>query len=178
MEQFKDWKEFPKRILIVGHGSIGKRHLRLVRASMPNSDIRVLRHSINDELLEFADGSFYDIDDACSFSPNVSIVANPAPFHGDVTVSLMAAGSHVLVEKPLSETFQQVYKISDAAYKYKRLLHVGYNLRFLASLRLFRKLILSRELGAVFLFTARLVNIFRLGAQVWIIAFQSLLIGN
>ena len=32
------------RILIVGHGSIGKRHLRLARNLFPDADIRVLRH--------------------------------------------------------------------------------------------------------------------------------------
>ena len=149
MSQFKKGQEFPKRILIVGHGSIGKRHLRLVRASMPNSDIRVLRHSISDELLEFADGCFYNIKDACAFSPQVSIVANPAPFHVEITVSLLAAGSHVLIEKPLSETVEQAYELSKAAVRYNRLLHVGYNLRFLDSLRQFRNSILSRELGSI-----------------------------
>ena len=65
------------RALIVGLGSIGKRHLRLLRAALPEADIRVLRHAHCDDPIEHADGCFDRLDAACDFAPQLAIlVAN------------------------------------------------------------------------------------------------------
>ena len=52
------------RILIIGLGSIGKRHLRLARELVPNADIRVLRHQATNEVPEYSNGCFSSIEDA------------------------------------------------------------------------------------------------------------------
>ena len=44
------------RVLIVGLGSIGKRHLRLARDLLPNADIRVLRHQPTNDVPENSNG--------------------------------------------------------------------------------------------------------------------------
>ncbi len=136
-------------MLIVGHGSIGKRHLCLVRESLPKADIRVLRHRACNGVLEHANGCFDKLEDACTFAPQASVVANPAPFHVDTAIALMAAGSHVLVEKPLAEKTAGAQLLLMAAREHQRLLQVGYNLRFLESLEKFRELIHASVVGKV-----------------------------
>ena len=59
------------RILIVGLGSIGKRHLKSCREIFPKADIRIFRHTKSDEVLELSNGSFFKYDDAINFSKTI-----------------------------------------------------------------------------------------------------------
>ena len=81
----------PQRVLIVGHGSIGKRHLRLARELLPDSDIRVLRHRDEKPIPEHADGVFRRMEDAVRFSPNLAVIANPATEHVNSALQLARA---------------------------------------------------------------------------------------
>ena len=71
------------RVLIVGLGSIGKRHLRLARELLPNADVRVLRHQVCDSVPEHANGCFSSLEDAIAFAPQLAVIASPATFHID-----------------------------------------------------------------------------------------------
>ena len=135
-----------ERILIAGYGSIGRRHLRLARELLPGADIRVLRHAECDFVPEYADGCFFDLQSAVKFAPQLVVVANPAPFHMRVAIPLAEAGAHLLIEKPLADTVEDVPHLIDLCKKKKRVLMTGYNLRFLPSLTRFRELVLSRKL--------------------------------
>ena len=90
------------RILIVGHGSIGKRHLRLARNRFPDADIRVLRHLKSTSTPENSNGCFDNIEDALRFAPQLAVIANPATFHIEVALKLTEQGVHLLIEKPFS----------------------------------------------------------------------------
>ena len=57
-----------KRLIIVGYGSIGKRHLRIMRAQLPLANIRVLHHSSCSEIHEFADGCFMPMPKSSEYS--------------------------------------------------------------------------------------------------------------
>jgi predicted dehydrogenase len=96
------------RILIVGLGSIGKRHLRVARELLPNADIRVLRHQLTNEIPEYSNGCFFDIKEAINFLPQIAVIANPAPFHITAAQALSKHGIHLLVEKPLSSSLDGV----------------------------------------------------------------------
>ena len=91
-----------ERILVVGLGRIGKRHLRIVRDLMPIADIRVLRHSECREIPGTANGCFSTIEEATDFLPQIAVVANPAPFHISIAMDLVTVGCHLLIEKPMS----------------------------------------------------------------------------
>lgn len=138
-----------ERVLIVGHGSIGQRHLRIVRQGLPLADIRVLRHRTGGLVPELANGSYHDLAAACAFAPQVAVIANPAPFHIKTAMALMAVGSHLLIEKPLSHDLEGVELLLQRAEEQDITLQVGYNLRFLPSLSKFRELIRHGEIGRV-----------------------------
>jgi len=138
-----------ERVLIVGQGSIGQRHLRILRENLPQADIRVLRHRPGSGVSELANGVYHDLADACTFAPQVAIIANPTPFHLQVATALVAVGSHLLIEKPLSHDLAGVEALLHQAHAQGVVLQVGYNLRFLPSLSRFRHLVHQGEIGQV-----------------------------
>lgn len=137
------------RILIVGLGSIGTRHLKIARNLFPDADIRVLRHQECQSIPEYADGCFSTIEQAVAFSPQIAVIANPAPFHILVARRLADAGVHLLIEKPLSSSVNGVPQLIEACQKQGSVLMTGYNLRFLPSLQRFHNLLLDNAIGRV-----------------------------
>ena len=137
-----------QRVLIVGFGSIGQRHLRIVRESFLLSDVRVLRREPG-ATAEGADGCFCSLDEALAFEPQVAIIANPAPFHVRIALALARQGCHLLVEKPLSDTPEGVSELLVAANAGGIVLQVAYNLRFSPSLRDFRRWVQSGRIGRI-----------------------------
>jgi predicted dehydrogenase len=137
------------RILIIGLGSIGKRHLCIAREVLPNADIRVLRHQVSSEVPELSNGCFSSIEEAITFAPQIAVIANPAPFHIAIAQILADAGVHILIEKPLSNSLDGVAKLLKTCQKQGMVLLTGYNLRFLPSLQRFRNLLGEGVIGKV-----------------------------
>ncbi len=138
-----------ERILIVGLGSIGKRHLRLARELLPSAEIAVLRHNVSQLIPELADHIFSTMDQALAFAPQVAVIANPATLHLSAALSLANAGVHLLIEKPLSDSAAGVANLLDVCQQNKALLAIGYNLRFLPTLQKFKSLLNDNVIGNV-----------------------------
>ena len=68
------------RILICGLGSIGSRHLRLIKELYPSIKIGLLRSGKgpNRDESSLADFEFKEIKDAIQWRPNGVIIASPA----------------------------------------------------------------------------------------------------
>lgn len=138
-----------KRALVVGLGSIGSRHLRLLRQAVPKAEILVLRHSGCDEKIPYADGCVTSLRDACSFAPEVAIIASPAPFHLEAARALANGGCHLLIEKPLADHPDGVVSFLEACAARGVIVQVGYNLRMLNTLQRFRDELASHRIGNV-----------------------------
>jgi predicted dehydrogenase len=61
-------------------------------------------------------------------------VVTPTPAHFEIADAFLAAGAHVLVEKPITETPQQARALIATAAKGKRILQVGHLERFNAAI--------------------------------------------
>lgn len=136
-----------KRILIVGYGSIGTRHLRVSRALFPEAKIMLLRHKITSVIPEFSDGCFFKLEDALNFEPQIAVIANPATFHLEIAQELVENGAHLFIEKPLSSSVEGTSKLIDLCKENKKILAVGYNMRFMPSLQKLRQFILEGKIG-------------------------------
>jgi len=136
-----------QRILIVGYGSIGQRHLRIVRESLPDAKIMVFRHKPTTHIPKMANLVTSSMDDVRSFAPEAAIIANPAPFHLQIAKSLVDMGCHLLIEKPISDKSCSVDDLLETARAAGVICQVGYNLRYLPSLSRFRDLISERLVG-------------------------------
>lgn len=136
-----------RRILIIGLGSIGLRHLRLARQLFPQAEIAVLRHKIGSDTPDLADYVLSTMDEALLFAPTLAVIANPAVLHIAAALPLAESGVHLLIEKPLSITSEGVEKLLNACKKKNVVLSVGYNLRHLKSLQAFKTMIDNRLIG-------------------------------
>ncbi len=138
-----------KRVLIVGLGSIGKRHLRLARELLPKADLCVLRHRTTNELPEYSNGVFSRIDEALAFLPQIAVIASPAPFHLSTAQILAENGVHLLIEKPLSVSLSGVSQLIETCKTRDLVLSTGYNLRFIPSLQRYRSLLSEGIIGRI-----------------------------
>lgn len=141
------------RILVVGLGSIGKRHIRVLQGLYPDVKIAVLRHSRCDQSETEELGlykCFTNIGEALAFQPQAAIVANPATKHLEVSMLLAQAGVHLLIEKPISAASDGIQKLIDLCKSKKIVLMTAYNLRFSPSLKVFREYIKQKKIGNIY----------------------------
>jgi predicted dehydrogenase len=134
-----------ERCLFVGLGGIGQRHLRNLRA-LRGADIEVHAYRVRrerqvvDDTLQVVPGedveTKYDVvvhaelDAALAKKPDVVFVTNPSSLHVDVTRRALAAGAHVLVEKPLSHSLTDVAELVRESRARNLVGYVAYQLRF------------------------------------------------
>tara|TARA_B110001450_G_scaffold245369_1_gene258334 strand:- start:161 stop:1189 length:1029 start_codon:yes stop_codon:yes gene_type:complete len=138
------------RILIVGQGSIGLRHLTIAQKLSPNADIKTFsRFSQN---LNSANGvkNFDSMHDAIEFKPDIAVIANPSSMHIDVATCFAEQGVHLLIEKPISSTSKNVKKFLKLAKDNNCVILIGYNLRFNNSLKKLKELISDKLVGDIF----------------------------
>lgn len=163
-----------EKILVVGSGSIGSRHLRIAREQFPNAEINVLGHKAVSKIPDFSNGYFTTIEEAIEFAPKIAVIANPSTFHIRIAQALAKIGTHLLIEKPISSTIDGVFELIETCKELKCVLQVGYNLRYLPSLQKFRELIQVGVIGELlsvrcevgqYLPTWRPENDYRLGVS-------------
>lgn len=105
------------RVLVVGVGSIGERHLRCFRTT-DRTEVALVE--VNAELRRTVaerygvEHAFADLDAALPWRPGVAVIATPAPLHVSLATRLVEAGVHVLIEKPLSVSLDGVGGLVEA----------------------------------------------------------------
>jgi predicted dehydrogenase len=136
------------RALVVGLGSIGRRHARNW-AALGLGEVWVCRqaHSPQPEPLGVDVRTFDDLDAALAAGPDVTLVTNPTSLHVSTALAAVRAGCHVLVEKPLAASLDGVVELLAEAERRHRLVFVGYNLRYHPGLARSRELLLAGAVG-------------------------------
>ena len=98
--------------------------------------------------------TFAELGDAlAAFSPDLVVVASPASLHRTQTLASLAAGAHVLCEKPLAVSSAECAEMIDAADAAGKLLGVGLMRRFFPSVQAIGSLLRNGVLGAPVSFT-------------------------
>lgn len=95
-------------ILIVGFGSIGKRHFDVIRELHPQTRIGVLSGKDKSNFPKGVDEVFKNISEVEKFRPRLAIICTPAPFHVDIALQLADIGIHLLIEKPIGVNISDV----------------------------------------------------------------------
>lgn len=137
-------------VLIVGVGSIGERHLRCFQATgRANPSIC----EINDELREQVAKrynvarTYADFETALADSHDAAVIATPAHLHISMATSLAKAGTHLLIEKPLSISLDGVNSLGEELGRQNLQTAVAYVLRHHPALRAMRDAIHSGRFG-------------------------------
>ena len=137
------------RVLIVGQGSSGKRHLKLAKELLPNSEIKVFRSTRNSESTEINTQILITKEEVIAFKPTIAILANPSPLHIEFASLLASIGTHMLIEKPLSHSSVGVSEFLSLCKERSIVVSLGYNLRFLPSLLEFKSYLDQNLVGQV-----------------------------
>lgn len=138
------------RILIVGLGSVGTRHLKYLRPIFPNADIRALTSKSLNKNKYGLNGTFIDIDKAVKFSPDFAVIASPSSNHIEISKKFAINNTHLFIEKPLSNKSENVEDFLNLCRKNRIKIQVGYNLRYSKSLKFFKKMLQDNILGPIF----------------------------
>jgi predicted dehydrogenase len=138
------------RALIIGAGSVGKRHLANFRqlgiehlgAVDPRDDRRR-------EIVErFGPARVYvDLDEALRDGYDAVVVCSPTAYHTDAARRSLMAGAHVLMEKPISDRLDGVDGVIALAKERGLVYMVGYTYRFWRPLLAVEDLIARGAIG-------------------------------
>jgi len=139
------------KFLIVGLGSIGRRHFRNLIA-LGEKDIILLRTRKatlpDDELAGYPVET--DLNEALKkHKPEAVIVANPTSLHLDVAISAAEAGCHILLEKPVSHSLERLDVLKKVAERNGSKILVGFQFRYHPTLNKARELIQANALGKI-----------------------------
>ncbi len=119
---------------VIGAGILGTRHAR-VFAELPGSrliGVADLNRPRAEEVTAKHGGAAYEDYHGLLNDPSVDAVAIATPdhLHAAPTIAALAAGKHVLVEKPLATNLADARRMIAAAETARRLLQVNYSQRF------------------------------------------------
>src|SRR3989338_5591581 len=128
-----------EKFLICGLGSIGKRHLEnLERLGVACENIFIFRtgkgaKDFGDKVLEEHKNRhpiFFNLDEALNERPDAAIISNPTSLHVSSALKAAKSGSHIFIEKPLSNSLEGVDELINEVDEKGLSAHVAYNFRF------------------------------------------------
>ena len=138
------------RVLVVGAGSIGERHVRCFastgRARVSICEVNPELRSVVAERYSIAE-AFADLDAALAARPEVVVICTPAHLHVPMALAAVRAGAHVLIEKPLSTSFESVADLMSEAGARRVVAGVAYIYRAHPALVAMRDAIRSGRFG-------------------------------
>ena len=138
------------RVLVVGCGSIGKRHARLLseRTDVELFVCDALAENLQ-AAVEQAPGAqtMTDYNEALAAGMHAVFVCTPNHLHRPMCEQALAAGCDVFCEKPLADTTAHARAIAVAAQASERVLQVGYVLRLYPAMRRLREMAQEGFLG-------------------------------
>jgi predicted dehydrogenase len=123
-----------KRALLVGSGSIGRRHLQVIREALPQVLVTLLRQpnppELEASLATQFDRVVSDFAAAINPKPDLAVIASPAPTHVGFARALAEAGIPMLVEKPISDALAGCNELAALCRANRLPVLVGYTLRY------------------------------------------------
>ncbi len=144
----------PLRAAVIGLGMMGANHARVLN-ELPDIDLvavadldpaAVGRATSGRTARGFTDAGRLLAEER----PELVVVAVPTSMHLQTTLDALAAGAHVLVEKPIAPDREQAEQMIAAAEAGGRLLTVGHIERFNPAIRELSRRLDAGELGRVF----------------------------
>ncbi|MEI6610048.1 MAG: Gfo/Idh/MocA family oxidoreductase [Deltaproteobacteria bacterium] len=152
------------KILMVGLGGIGQRHLRNLNAILGAEAeflayrVRRLKHVVTDTLEIQSGGnieekynirSFSDLDEALAQKPEVVFICNPSSMHLPIAIKSAQQGCHLFLEKPLSHNMDGVDELIQLVEKGHLVAMVGYQFRFHPLVKRVHALLAEGKIGKI-----------------------------
>jgi len=140
---------------LVGLGVMGQNHARVLSnlkgvdfIAITDPLIDVKKVLPNHEILQ-------SIDELISRGLDYCVVAAPTAFHEEISLKLIDAGIHILIEKPIALNFESAKRIEDEAKRKGVVGAIGHIERYNSALQQARSRIQSGELGEIYQISTR-----------------------
>ena len=143
-----------KRAVVIGSGSIGKRHIRNLR-TLGITDIFALRtrqgssHDLNPTLEVKEIGDWSQLPE---LGADVAIVSNPTSLHLETIERCLPHVRGVFIEKPLADSLAGVEALLKQIREHRVVSFVGYNLQFHPAVKALQKFLTEDAVGKPLLF--------------------------
>lgn len=139
------------RVLVIGCGSIGKRHIGNMKALNAGE---ILAWDLRDDRRREASTrlgveSVATLDDAWRRSPTVAVIATPTSTHLPLARQAADHGCHLFIEKPVADRLDGLDELLDVVTRRRLVTLVGCNMRFHPGLTTVKSLLEKKAIGHV-----------------------------
>ena len=136
-------------VLIVGYGSIGKKHLENF-LQFKDIQLTVYTKRNDTQLLKKKGIKVSDsLNECLKENPNIGVIANETSLHIPIAIKLAKEGLDLFLEKPLSNSLKDVEKLRAIVKKKKLITQIGCNLRFHPCIKKIKSLIEHQKIGRI-----------------------------
>lgn len=152
------------KILMIGLGSIGQRHLRNIkrvygdefeilayrtrRLQRTFSDSMQVREGVDLES-EFGLKVFTDLEEALAEKPEIAYITNITSKHMDTALACAKAGCNLFIEKPLSHTLDGIKELKRLAKEKDITIFMGFQNRYHVCVQKLLQLLKSNAIGSI-----------------------------
>jgi len=140
------------KILVVGCGSIGERHIR--NLTMLSVD-KIIACDTNPERLALIkekygiQETYTELREAIDQEIDAVLICTPPSSHIPIALKAVDYKAHVFIEKPMSNSLDGVDELIKRASKNRLIICVGYNFRFHHGLKLVKDMLDGGEIGTI-----------------------------
>ncbi len=142
------------KILFIGLGSIGQRHLQNLRRISNDNELFALRKFNTDKIINnfktfdvkslsefYGIKTVYSLEEAKKIKPDVVFITNPTSQHIKIALDFARVGSHLFIEKPLGSDLKYLDELQRVISQKKLITMVGYQTRFNPIIKKVKKII-------------------------------------
>ncbi len=139
------------RTLVVGCGSIGKRHIRNLKALRAGD---IIAHDLRPERCreverEYGVKAYTNLEEALAQKADVALICTPTSLHIPPALSAARNGCHLFIEKPLSHSLEGVDELLEVVAEKGLVTLVGCNMRFHHGIAKMKELLKKESIGRV-----------------------------
>lgn len=148
--------KFNKTILVIGFGSIGKRHTNNI-LKITDSDVIIFTHRTDIDMNEFFHYTSNkhriqisnNFTDCLKKSPSVAFITNETNLHIKYAIKLSQAKINLFIEKPLSYSMKNISHLESIVRKNKIKVMIGSNFRFYPPIKKIKNLVKNKLVGKI-----------------------------
>lgn len=142
------------RVLFTGLGSIGRRHLRLLKERGEEFDVHAYRSGATDRESPPDVTDHGTLQEALTADPKVAFITNPTTLHLETALPCAEAGCDLFIEKPISDSLAGLDDLEGIAEERGLITYVACNLRFNPVLQQVQEWLATEAIGEVHSFDA------------------------
>lgn len=138
------------KVLIIGLGSIGKKHVKVLEMLSKDIEILALRHKVLSEKYRNVKNIFdlNEVDDTIDFI----IISNPTSDHFNTLDKVLHLNKPIFIEKPLSQTLEKGLHYAEEIKRRNLITYIGCNLRFHPAIQFLRENLTGKRILEVTLY--------------------------